>query len=82
MCLVTYSWKEPDSMKKVKHFVRNNGVAWANVEVTESCNLNCKWCYAAEKQESEFSGINNADWKKAVEICSNSGIKQITFSGG
>jgi len=84
MCLVTYSWKESDSLEKVRAY--RGRPTWANVELTEFCNFDCKWCYAAKNRSSQGrrSRIHMPirDASRLIKIFSESGIREITCSGG
>lgn len=84
MCVVTFDWEENDAKEKVKHFRRKGSAAWAVIEVTNNCNLNCRWCYANSGYKSkimrEHMSLN--ELKKLVRILKDSGLKQITYSGG
>jgi radical SAM protein with 4Fe4S-binding SPASM domain len=84
MCVVTFDWEENDAAEKVKHFMEKRKLAWAVVEVTNACNLNCLWCYANNGYKS---GIRREHMPKErldrlLGILSRSGIRQVTFSGG
>jgi len=82
MCLVTFSWKESDSLEKVKTY--RGRPTWANIELTEFCNFDCKWCYAAANISFKKKRIHMSK-KNAVrllKILAESGIKEITCSGG
>ncbi len=84
MCVVTFDWEENDAMEKVKRFRRKKSSVWAVIEVTNNCNLNCIWCYANSgnraKIKREYMGLT--DLKKLVRILKDSGLNQITYSGG
>lgn len=80
MGFVTYSWKRPDSLKKIEEFRKKKQVTWAHIEPTNACNFNCEWCYLGNSKQ--YDCMSQKNWKRAIDILSNSGIKQITFSGG
>jgi radical SAM protein with 4Fe4S-binding SPASM domain len=82
MCLVTYSWKEPTSMKKIENFQSKKHVTWAHIEITDACNFNCEWCYAGITSRKKYEHLSTERWNRMIKILSESGIKQITFSGG
>ena len=81
MCLVTYSWDKPDSVKKVDKFELTNKVTWAHLELTDVCNLRCEWCYAGvEHGNKAFMSLDGIE--KALTILARSGVKQVTYAGG
>lgn len=83
MCLVTFSWEKVDAVKKIKEFERMKIPTWGNVEITEKCNYNCIWCYAKQHVKSERPReMSKENLFKVIDILHNSGIKQITFTGG
>lgn len=80
MCIVSFDWEEVDAKKKVEYFEKKGSVAWAVVEVTESCNFNCIWCYASSGYSKNHMSKENL--KKILKKLSDAGVKQITYSGG
>jgi len=84
MCVVTFDWEENDAKEKVKHFMEKRKLTWAVVEITNACNLNCMWCYANNGYKSKISRTHMPKKRldNLLRILSDSGIKQITFSGG
>lgn len=83
MCLVTYSWAKTDSIEKVKKYQRKNNPTWGVIEVTEACNFNCKWCYVMDSDiRNKPRYMGKEVLFRIVDILANSGIKQITYSGG
>jgi len=84
MCVVTFDWEENDAKEKVKQFRKKKSVVWAVIEVTNSCNLNCIWCYANSgyKNKMKRQHMELGRLKKLVNILRDSGLKQITYSGG
>lgn len=80
MCMVTFDWKDCDAKRKVKAFNENKSVSWAVVELTESCNFNCIWCYANSRFSKDYMSI--VDAKKVIDYLSENGVKQVTCSGG
>jgi radical SAM protein with 4Fe4S-binding SPASM domain len=84
MCCITFNWEESDAMEKVKHFARHKSVAWAVIELTEFCNFNCAWCYASTGYGSKIKRhqMSRIDVKKLIDKLSESGVRQVTYSGG
>jgi radical SAM protein with 4Fe4S-binding SPASM domain len=84
MCVVTFDWEENDAREKVKHFERRGSPVWAVIEVTNSCNLNCIWCYAnsGNKARIRREHMGLADLKRLIGVLRDAGLKQITYSGG
>ncbi|MFH1237323.1 MAG: radical SAM protein [Candidatus Aenigmatarchaeota archaeon] len=84
MCVVTFDWEENDAKEKVEQFRKMGSVAWAVIEVTNNCNLNCKWCYAnsgyktrVKREHMDFESL-----EKLVRTLQDAGVRQITYSGG
>src|SRR3990172_8670521 len=85
MCVVTFDWEENDASEKFKHFFMERGkLRWAVVEVTNACNLNCLWCYANNGYRSKIRRQHMPKRKMyhLLKTLSDSGLRQITFSGG
>ena len=80
MCTVTFDWEQSDAKEKVKYFEKKKSVAWAVIELTSVCNFNCMWCYASSGNRGKHMEWN--DLTKVMKIFSDSGVRQITFSGG
>lgn len=80
ICVVTFDWEDVDAREKVKHFEKTKSVSWAVVELTESCNFKCIWCYASSGYSKNHMSWEN--YQKLVKILSDAGLKQITLSGG
>lgn len=83
MCVVTFDWEDNDAKEKVKRFRKRRSPSWAVIELTKNCNLNCRWCYA------NSGGINKEEYnmplsnlEKLLDILGESGVRQITYSGG
>lgn len=82
MCVVTFDWEENNAKEKFKTFEKKKSLSWAVVEVTEQCNFNCIWCYANANSNIKKQFMPRKDIIKLIDILADSGIKQITFSGG
>jgi radical SAM protein with 4Fe4S-binding SPASM domain len=84
MCVVTFDWEENDAREKVKTFMEKKMLAWAVVEVTSACNFNCVWCYANTGYKSRTRRMHMPKRKigRLLRTLSESGIRQVTFSGG
>jgi radical SAM protein with 4Fe4S-binding SPASM domain len=82
MCLVTFSWEKPKSLEKIKAHESRKQVTWAHVELTNLCNFKCKWCYAGSGHNQNYTHLSKENASKLIKILANSGIKQITCSGG
>ncbi|NIO22719.1 MAG: radical SAM protein [Candidatus Aenigmarchaeota archaeon] len=84
MCVVTFDWEENDAGEKVRRFRKKKSLVWAVIEVTNSCNLNCIWCYAnsGNKAKIRREHMGLAELKKLVGMLKDSGLNQITYSGG
>ncbi|MCK4634368.1 MAG: radical SAM protein [Candidatus Aenigmarchaeota archaeon] len=80
MCMVTFDWKETDAKEKAAQFKKKRTMVWAVIEVTNSCNFNCKWCYASSGYSSNHMSKENLT--KLVGNLADSGVRQITYSGG
>lgn len=84
MCVVTFDFEENDAVEKAASFMKNRRLSWAIIEVTDSCNLNCIWCYAnsgygmdRQRKHMPFENL-----KKLLSGLSGAGVRQVTFSGG
>lgn len=83
MCCITFNWEENDAMEKVKHFKSSGRLSWCVVELTEACNFNCKWCYASSSYKNKnFRHIEMEDLERLLNMMADSGIRQVTYSGG
>lgn len=81
---MTFDWEDVDAKEKIEHFEKKNSASWAVIEVTESCNFGCMWCYAHSKNGGKYGGrhMSFENLEKLIKLLSDSGIRQITFSGG
>lgn len=82
MCVVTFDWEENDAKEKFKNFNRKGSLSWAVIEITEYCNFNCKWCFANAGENTKPAHMEKENAFRLIETLANSGVKQITFSGG
>ena len=82
MCFVTFSWEKPDSLKKIEYFKKKKEPKWAEIDVTTRCNFSCKWCYMSCASNKEGIDIKRDDYRSIINTLKNSGIIQITISGG
>jgi radical SAM protein with 4Fe4S-binding SPASM domain len=80
ICIVTFDWGKNDAIEKFRNFKKKKSLSWAVVEITNFCNFNCVWCYAKSSPNGQHMSIERA--KKLIHILANTGLKQITFSGG
>lgn len=46
------------------------------------CNQKCLHCYAAKQEYAETEELSTEEWKKIIDICKESCIPQLTFTGG
>lgn len=84
MCMVTFNWEENDSVEKAKNFTSKGGISWAVLEITESCNLNCVWCYANSNSAimKARKHMSLKDLERLLKRLSDAGVRQVTYSGG
>jgi radical SAM protein with 4Fe4S-binding SPASM domain len=82
MCVVTFDWEENDAEVKFKNFDRKRTLSWVVIEVTGSCNFNCKWCFANSTRSRESSHMEIGSLKKLLAYLAGNGVRQVTFSGG
>jgi len=85
MCLVTYSkLSEYSSLNKLNKFNKlknKNTPLWAHIEITDSCNHKCSWCYDSyHNKEKKYMSLNNL--KIILDKMYDIGIIQITITGG
>ncbi len=82
MCMVTFDWGENDAKKKFVNFDEIKKLCWVVVEITDYCNFRCKWCFANSWLNKNPEHMRFGDLKKLIHFLSDSGVKQITLSGG
>ncbi len=84
MCVVTFDWAENDAVEKVRSFHARKGLAWAIIEVTDACNLNCIWCYANAGFASRRpkNHMNPERLGGLLKRLADAGVRQVTVSGG
>ena len=46
------------------------------------CNQNCVHCYAAGQEQSSEEELSTREWKAILDKCRETGIPQVTFTGG
>jgi len=80
--MVTFDWSENDAKEKFKNFDRRKRLSWVVLEVTDYCNFRCKWCFANSWINKNPTHMSIENVKKLIEFLSDSGVRQITFSGG
>lgn len=80
MCYVTYSWKDPDSLEKLKDFQLGKKPTGSLLEITSKCNFSCIYCYLGYRTEEKDMSFN--DIKKVIDILSKSNVRQVTLTGG
>jgi MoaA/NifB/PqqE/SkfB family radical SAM enzyme len=51
----------------------------AHLEISNNCNMNCKYCYVGGKEGKE---LDTESWKKILNNLANAGIFQVSFGGG
>jgi radical SAM protein with 4Fe4S-binding SPASM domain len=82
MCLVTFDWEHNDAVEKFKKYREQKSASWSVVELTNSCNFNCEWCYASAGYNYRPEHMSKEKALELVKILADAGIKQITCSGG
>ncbi|MEE8401325.1 MAG: radical SAM protein [Candidatus Hydrothermarchaeaceae archaeon] len=79
---MTFDWEKNDAKEKFKNFERKRSLSWAVVEITEYCNFNCKWCFANAGENPKPVHMEKENAFRLIETLADSGVRQITFSGG
>ncbi len=79
MCVVTFDWKQNDAEQKFRAFEKDRNLSWVVLEVTEICNLNCKWCFA-NSGTGEHMPLEKA--KGIIDTLAGNNVRQVTISGG
>jgi MoaA/NifB/PqqE/SkfB family radical SAM enzyme len=51
----------------------------AHLEISNRCNLRCKYCYVPDKKGLE---LDTESWKRIIKNLAESGIFQVSFGGG
>ena len=82
MCVVTFDWERNDATQKFRSFDKKRSVSWAVLELTDHCNLNCKWCFANASKIKHPMHMDLRDVKRIVNKLAEAGVRQITLSGG
>lgn len=87
MCSVTFDWGYNDAIEKVKHFEKtmkglHGRLLWATVEFTELCNHKCIYCYENAGPRKDYKIMEKGDAIKLVDYIADSGLRQLTCSGG
>ncbi len=82
MCVVTFDWERNDAKKKFHSFERSKSVSWAILELTDHCNLNCRWCFANASRIKQPVHMDIKDVERIVNLLADVGVRQITYSGG
>lgn len=80
MCAITFDWKENDADIKFKRFSKSKSLSWAVIELLRNCNFRCKWCFANSGAKKQHMSKDSAF--KLIQYFAESGLTQITFSGG
>lgn len=47
-----------------------------------NCNQKCLHCYAAGQEYADTKELTTEEWKKAIDVCKENYISQLTFTGG
>lgn len=47
-----------------------------------NCNQKCLHCYAAGQEYADTKELTTEEWKRAIDICKENYISQLTFTGG
>ena len=84
MCMVTFDFEWNDAIEKAKSFEKRRRLAWVIIEVTDSCNFNCIWCYANSGNGIERRRTHMPLEKLEIllKMLADGGVRQITYSGG
>lgn len=82
MCLVTFDWEKSDAAEKYRRYLSMKTPSWAVVELTDSCNFRCIWCYAGVGQGTRLGHMRKDCAVRLVKMLAESGIRQVTCSGG
>lgn len=59
-----------------------------HLEISNRCNLNCKYCYVKDKSKSYFKDrfshneLRTNQWKSIIHVLADNKVFQITFGGG
>jgi radical SAM protein with 4Fe4S-binding SPASM domain len=62
---------------------RDKGLHCVHLSMTSSCNLRCKYCYAAERIEGQYPQLTLEEYKHLIDdLCELSSGLSITITGG
>jgi MoaA/NifB/PqqE/SkfB family radical SAM enzyme len=80
-CTIRYNQEETEKLVgNTIDFTKYDEVCEvAHLEISNTCNMKCKYCYVQEKKKGFLS---TADWKKIIRNLAKSGVFQVSFGGG
>ena len=65
--------------KKIDYSKYDEHCEVAHLEISNTCNLDCAYCYVPHKNGNE---LKTSDWKKIIKNLANAGLFQVSFGGG
>lgn len=71
--------KETEDKLKIKTFPKDSSPDVVHLEISDTCNLNCSYCYVKGKTGKE---LRTNQWKFIIRQLASAGIFQVTFGGG
>lgn len=80
MAFVTFYFAETRAKEKIEVF--SGTPTWGVLELTRNCNLGCRWCYASSQHKAGGETMSKDKAFKVVDILADSGIRQISITGG
>lgn len=80
-CTVRYNHAETEKLagKKIDFSKWDEVCEVAHLEISNTCNMNCAYCYVQDKKKGF---LNTSSWKKIIKNISNAGVFQVSFGGG
>lgn len=82
MCIMTFDWKENDSIKKFNIFKERRAITWATIDLTDTCSNRCVYCYNNSQPRYKPNHMEKKKAIKLIDLLADAGLKQITCSGG
>ncbi len=76
---IRLSREESTQLLKITEFPEDTPPEIVHLEISNQCNLNCKYCYIGKKKGKE---LNCFQWQKIIKELANNGVFQLTFGGG
>jgi len=71
-----------EEFNKQNEISGNTTLKTAYLHITEQCNLNCWFCYNADRRYNERDMLNSEKWIEIIKKLYKNGVKEFIFTGG